>query len=144
MRRDVKVFLIPNYSHGNRIVLSAYADDITVFLNGQEDVNNLSKSIEVYEKASTAKVNWSKSEGYAVGQWINQRLPELPGGLKWGREGFKALGVFLGSSRFQDKNREGLLEKVVARLSRWLLPQLSYKGRVLILIIWLLPHCGIG
>ncbi len=47
-----------------------YADDVTVFINGQEDVINLTKSIEVYESASTVKVNWSKCEGYAVGQWI--------------------------------------------------------------------------
>ncbi len=135
-------FLIPNDFNCNTILLSAYADDVTVFINGQDDVINLTKSIEVYERASTAKVNWSKCEGYAVAQWINQRLPDLPGGLKWGREGFKALGVFGGSSRLQGKNWEGLLEKVVARLSRWrwLLPQMSYKGRVLVINIWLRPH----
>ncbi len=94
IRRDLKGFSIPNDVNCNKIVLSAYADDVTVFINGQDDVINLTKSIEVYERASTAKVNWGKCEGYAVGQWINQRLPDLPGGLKWGREGFKALGVF--------------------------------------------------
>ena len=46
----------------------------------------------------------------------------------------KTLGVFLGSDVFQKKNWEGVLEKVCARLSRWkwLLPQLSYRGRVLV------------
>ncbi len=44
-----------------------------VFINGQ-DVINLTKSIEVYEKASTAKVNWSKCEGYAVGQSGERRF----------------------------------------------------------------------
>ncbi len=82
IRIDLKGFLMPNEFNCNKIVLSAYADGVTVFINGQEDVINLTKSIEVYERASTAKVNWSKCEGYAVGQWINQRLPDLPGGLK--------------------------------------------------------------
>ncbi len=40
----------------NKIILSAYADEVTVFINRQ-DVINLSKSTEVYERASTAKVN---------------------------------------------------------------------------------------
>lgn len=44
MRRHLKGFSIPNDCNCNRIVLSAYADDITVFLNGQEDVNNLTKA----------------------------------------------------------------------------------------------------
>lgn len=58
----------------------------------------------------------------------------LPGGLQWGRAGIKYLGVFLGTEEFKKKNWEGLLEKVCAKLSRWnwLLPQLSYRGRVLV------------
>lgn len=60
--------------------------------------------------------------------------PMLPGGLQWGRAGLKYLGVFLGTEEFKKKNWEGLLEKVCAKLSRWnwLLPQLSYRGRVLV------------
>ncbi len=39
-----------------------------------------------------------------------------------------------GNEQFQRKNWEGLIEKVSGRLSkwRWLLPQLSYRGRVLV------------
>lgn len=50
------------------------------------------------------------------------------------KDGLKILGVFLGNEQFQKKNWEGLIEKVSARLSkwRWLLPQLSYRGRVLV------------
>ncbi len=42
--------------------------------------------------------------------------------------------VFFGNEQFQRKNCEGLIEKVSGRLSkwRWLLPQLSYRGRVLV------------
>jgi hypothetical protein len=41
---------------------------------------------------------------------------------------------FLGSEVFPKKNWEGVVEKVCARLSRWkwVLPQLSYRGRVLV------------
>lgn len=44
------------------------------------------------------------------------------------------LGVFIGNRQYQMKNWEGMLDKVSARLSKWewLLPQLSYRGRVLV------------
>lgn len=70
-----------------------------------------------------------------MGSWVDKGLPQLPEGLKWGREGMKVLEVFLGSDKYKEKNWEGLLEKVVAKLSKWnwLLPKLSYRGRVLII-----------
>ncbi len=114
------------------MVLSAYADDITVFITGKEDITILTNIINLYEKASSAKVNWTKSEGFMVGNV--QNLPQLSGGLQWKKDGLKILGIFFGNEQFQRKNWEGLIEKVSGRLSkwRWLLPQLSYRGRVLV------------
>lgn len=39
-----------------------------MFITGQEDIRSLNENIKLYEKASTAKVNWEKSEGYIMGQ----------------------------------------------------------------------------
>ncbi|KAJ0002705.1 hypothetical protein NQD34_007854 [Periophthalmus magnuspinnatus] len=116
------------------LCLSAYADDITVIISGQEDVETVQQSLSLYERASSAQVNWSKSEAYLLGQWEHQVRPVLPGGLQWSIEGFKCLGVFLGSEQFRTKNWDGLVEKVSARLSRWawVQPQLSYRGRALV------------
>ena len=76
-----------------------------------------------------------------------QRVPvrkgfTLPGGLEWGNEGLKVLGVFLGTGNFQRKTWVGSREKVCVRLSKWkwLLPQLSYKGRALVFPITWLPR----
>ncbi|XP_056143575.1 potassium voltage-gated channel subfamily C member 1-like [Lampris incognitus] len=41
-------------------VVSAYADDVTVFVQGEGDVRELKESPVLYEKASSAKVNWGK------------------------------------------------------------------------------------
>ncbi len=92
------------------------------------------KIFNLYEKSSSAKVNWAKCDGFAVGSWGDTGPPQLPEGLKWGKEGFKVLGVYLGTDKYKEKNCEGLLGKVVAKLSKWkwLLPELSYRGRVLI------------
>lgn len=47
---------------------------------------------------------WEKSVGFALGQWVCEGLPVLPGGLILENKGLKVLGVFLGNSRFQGKN----------------------------------------
>uniref|UniRef100_A0A671WHQ0 Reverse transcriptase domain-containing protein n=1 Tax=Sparus aurata TaxID=8175 RepID=A0A671WHQ0_SPAAU len=115
-------------------VVSAYADDINIFVTSQEDVQHLRETLDMFQNASSARVNWSKSEALLVGPWRDQVAPSLPGGLEWGREGLKVLGVYVGTKNFEKKNWEGVKEKVCARLSKWkwLLLQLSYRGRVLV------------
>ena len=104
------------------------------FITSQNDAKILEEKLALYEKASSAKVNWSKSEGLLLGEWNNTQKPTLPAGLQWNTEGMKFLGVFLGSEGFMVKNWEGVVEKVSARLSRWtwIQPQLSYRGRTLV------------
>lgn len=101
-------------------------------MKDQRDVQLLNSCINLYERASSAKVNWGKSEALQVGQWANGEVPRLPGNLRWGREGLKVWGVFLGTEDFQRQNWEGPVDGVRTRLSKWiwLLPRLSYRGRV--------------
>lgn len=75
--------MFQNGSESVILVLSTYADDITVLITRQEDNRSLNKNIKLYEKASTAKVNWEKREGYIMGQWDEVGYPKLPGGLRW-------------------------------------------------------------
>jgi len=122
----------------NGVKLIAYADDITVFVKDQRDVDVVIYSISIYEKASSARMNWSKTEAF----WCNDKekhcnvitKPIIPGNVKWEKEGFKFLGIFLGSEFYQRKNWEGIKDKIYNRLSKWnwILPQLSYRGRVLV------------
>ena len=94
--------------------MSAYADDITVFIKCQNDIRILEQKLKLYEQASSARVNWSKCEGLLLGEWSNKEQPILPAWLQWSTEGMKVLGVFLGNENFQKKNWEGLVEKISA------------------------------
>ncbi|KAK3569358.1 hypothetical protein QTP86_026787, partial [Hemibagrus guttatus] len=67
---------------------------------------------------SSEKVNWAKSGAILVGEGGGER-PTLPGGLVWKKDGFKYLGVYLGSNEFLKQNWEGSVEHVKGRLSRW-------------------------
>ncbi|KAJ3586646.1 hypothetical protein NHX12_013042 [Muraenolepis orangiensis] len=100
----------------------------------QRDVQCLQDTLSLYERASSARVNWAKSSALLLGHWRDQVVPCLPGGLQWEKEGLKMLGVILGTEDFKAKNWEGVKEKVCSLLSKckWLLPQMSYRGRVLV------------
>jgi hypothetical protein len=47
----------------------AYADDVTVFLTAPEDVDALREALCLYERATGAKVNVTKSRALALGTW---------------------------------------------------------------------------
>ncbi len=98
------------------IVVSAYADDINVLVRDQEDIEVLRQSLATYERASSARVNWGKSEACLMGRWSGEGSPKLPGNLQWGNRGLKVLGVYLGSGDYERQNWVGVLDKVKARL----------------------------
>lgn len=118
----------------DRFKLSAYADDVIVFVKDQRDIDCLTESVDDFGRLSSAKVNWRKSEALAVGGELVDRLV-LPGGLVWKSGGLKYLGVHLGDEASSAKNWDCLLEKISGRLKkwRWILPKMSFRGRVLVI-----------
>ena len=94
------------------MVISAYADDVNVFGQGQEYIQELKEGLVLFEKAASARVVWVKSEAVLVGQWSAGNTPSLPGTLRWGKRGLKVLGVYLGSEDIEAPNWEGVLRKV--------------------------------
>ena len=81
IRARLTGFSVPGVMKGSTIALSAYADDLTVFITGGEDVKVLSNALKVYEGASSARVNWEKSESLWAGQLQTGSSPRLPGGF---------------------------------------------------------------
>lgn len=59
-------------STNNTVSLSAYADDVIVFIKGQNDIETLGQTLALYEQASSVKVNWSKYDGLILGEWCNK------------------------------------------------------------------------
>lgn len=132
LRNDLCGLRFPNCT--NVFKLSAYADDVVVLVSGQRDIDVLLKTLRDFKMNSSTNVNWTKSEAILVGKWSDEE-PSLPDGLTWTKDGFKYLGVLLGNDTIVQKNFEGVIEKVKGRLERWkfLLPKISYKGRILII-----------
>ncbi|KAJ4920723.1 hypothetical protein JOQ06_022553, partial [Pogonophryne albipinna] len=104
----------------SRRTVTRRVEDIAENLEFQlqsEDVLKLGQVVDTFQKISSAKVNWAKSEALAVGEWTGG-LPQLPGGLTWKRGGLKYLGVHLGDEVTLGKNWEGVLEKCTLYLPK--------------------------
>jgi len=79
--------------------LSAYADDVVVFVKKQDDIDTLVENINVFGELSSAKINWGKSEAITVTGELSRkaitvtgelsRKLVLPAGLIWNKGGFK-------------------------------------------------------
>ena len=129
---SVRGLFLPGFN--SSIVLSAYADDVVVFIKDQQDVSILNSVVEKFSVVSAARVNWRKSEAMAVGEW-REGLPILPHSLTWKREGLKYLGIYIGNTNIVKKNWENISTTVDSKLAkwRWLHSQMSFRGRVLVL-----------
>ena len=65
--------------------VSAFADDIMVFISHLQDIKTVKKAVGEYERIVGAKVNFDKSEGLLLGAWRDSNT--LPGPFCWG-DGF--------------------------------------------------------
>ena len=77
------------------IKLTAYADDVNLYVTQSSDINIINSILSRYQSVSNAKVNWTKSCGLKMNGWdvgLNCKL-----GISWNN--FKKqsfLGVFWG------------------------------------------------
>jgi hypothetical protein len=60
----------PGISQAPTVSLTAYADDVTVILQLQEDVKVLSQVLQTNPRAASAKINWEKCSSFLIGDRI--------------------------------------------------------------------------
>ena len=57
LRARLDTIAAPGIPQVPTVSLTAYADDVTVILQSQEDVKVLSQVLQTYERATSAKIN---------------------------------------------------------------------------------------
>ena len=122
----------PNNREHNK--LSGYADDVDVMITRNSEFAHVTHCLRLYERASSAKVNLSKSQGLWCGSWMHRT--DKPLGLDWNNQGLKFLGVLLGNdTHFELGNWTDIFKNVKTKINKWkpLFPFLSLKGRVLVI-----------
>lgn len=135
LRRQLSGINVPSFPSAEPVKLTAYADDVTVVIKCSEDIISLISSLDRFRKASSACINWGKCASLLLGDWQGTGPPQLPQQCSWARDGFKVLGLYFGTKSYTEKNWEGLFDRVICRIQkwRWILPQLSYRGRCLVI-----------
>ncbi|CAM2100461.1 unnamed protein product [Caretta caretta] len=61
-----------------RLVLSAYANDVLLVVQDPGDLARVEACQAIYSAASSARVNWVKISGLAVGDWRQDITVHVP------------------------------------------------------------------
>uniref|UniRef100_A0A671TR16 Reverse transcriptase domain-containing protein n=1 Tax=Sparus aurata TaxID=8175 RepID=A0A671TR16_SPAAU len=116
---------------GQVSLLYQYADDTTVTVKDRESVLEVVESVELYGRASGARVNIEKSEIMYIGEDSGGRV-EI--GLKEKKDYLRVLGVNLGikDKEGRDMQLEGIVNSIKKTLSFWKHRGLGLKGKVVV------------
>ena len=107
--------------------VSAFADDITVFVSHRLDIEAVKEVVVEYEQIAGAKVNFDKSEGLRLGAWRGSNT--LPGPFRWNDGPIRILEVWFGPDLQLERNWSEVQAKVNVQVGIWLSRRLSLKGR---------------
>ena len=107
--------------------VSAFADDITVFVSRRLDIEAVKEAVVENERIAGAKVNFDKSEGLQLGAWRGSNT--LPGPFRWSDGLVCILGVWFGPDLQLERNWSEVHAKVNAQVEIWLSRRLSLKGK---------------
>ena len=101
-----------------------YADDTCLCITKTESVKECFKVLQIYEKASGAKVNISKTDGMWIGVWSYRTKDEKFhkfAGLSWTDNNLKFLGELIGEdlTNLQIVNIENTVQEMTKSLHFW-------------------------
>ncbi|CAM2113287.1 unnamed protein product [Caretta caretta] len=104
-----------------QLVLSAYADDMLLVIQDPGNLVSVEACQAIYSAASSARVNWVKGSGLAVGDWQQARsLPPALQTIQWSAGPLLYLGVYLSATHpSPPENWENLEGGVIERLRKW-------------------------
>ena len=118
-------------------MVSAFADDITIFVSRRKYIEVVKKVVAEYERIAGAKVNFDKSECLRLSAWTGSDT--LPGPFRWSSGPVCILGVWFGPDLQLDRNWSKVQAKVDAQVGIWLRRRLSLKDRVEACAMYVFP-----
>ena len=111
--------------------ISQYADDTSPILTSDDAILAVFETYALFEKASGAKLNQSKSKGLWLGGWRGHSDP--PVALDWSSTKLKILEVFLGLGNLDEDNWHPRIDAVDCVLKSWHSRVLSFRGKSLVI-----------
>ena len=113
---------------GEKIVSAHYMDDTTIIIKQNRCFKEVIKELELYEKATEAKVNYKKTKGLWTGSWKGRRTSPIES-ITWTSKNVKNLGVYFGNDNPAFETFNEIVPKFKKRLSYWKQFTLSKMGK---------------
>ncbi len=104
--------------------ISAYADDTQIYIQDENSKTELDRILQLYSKASGAKINVQKTEGIPLNNFTEIE------GIKWTIGPIKALGVPQGLIEDLGQFWDKILQRVKKHLELWSKRNLTMQGKV--------------
>ena len=108
-----------------------YSDDGNATLSDFKSVNKLFVLLEIYERASGAKVNLQKTQGFLMGKLRYEK--DTPLDIRWTNEKIKILGIYFGNIDVSKDNWEPTIAKIKLLLNIWCRRKLTLMGKVTVI-----------
>lgn len=124
-----------------KLVTSAYADDVSVFITNNLDFKLFEEIYAIYAKQSGSILNRDKSSGFWAGSWKGRE--DTPLSFKWTSQNIKVLGITFShdiqnDTEFAFKN---LITKLSSCFQKWknCAPELSLLGKRMVVNQFIAP-----
>ena len=105
-----------------------YSDDGNATLSDFDSVKQLFKILNIYQRASGAKVNLLKTNGFLMGKLRYEK--DTPLDIRWNNEKIKILGITFGNVDVSADNWEPKIRKIKTILNIWSNRKLTLHGKV--------------
>ena len=108
-----------------------YSDDGNATLSDFKSVEKLFVLLEIYERASGAKVNLQKTQGFLTGKL--RYAKDTPLDIRWTNDKIKILGFYFGNTDVSKDNWEPTIAKIKLLLNIWCKRKLTLHGKVTVI-----------
>ena len=108
-----------------------YSDDGNATLSDFNSVKKLFVLLEIYERASGAKVNLHKTQGFLMGKL--RYAKDTPLDIRWTNDKIKILGFHFGNVDVSKDNWEPTIAKIKSLLNIWCIRKLTFHGKVTVI-----------
>jgi exonuclease III len=143
IKKQIQPIIISQASHQ----ISAFVDDVAIFIENPADLTRLEKSIEVFEKATNSRINKAKSHILKLGQtdekqwpttWLSSAKSVKMLGIHWHQnilttidQNCNALVVKIQQSIQNTFNRLLTIQQKVTYFNTFIIPKLSHFAKIL-------------
>ena len=122
---------LPNHIEHEQL-LSQYADDMSLFLNGEDSIKPLFNCINKFSSLAGPKLNLEKTEGLWLGPLKQLQQDCSLFNIKWPNKPIRSLGIYVGHNKTEcyELNWEKKLKIIENSANIWSLRKLSFIGKV--------------